>query len=93
MFFIQFKPPHSTVERAWNVVEGWLGLLTLLTPFVLKLTGVLTWSWWWVALSPIGISVALLIMLSPWWGRLAARRARLEASEAEPHDASGRILG
>jgi hypothetical protein len=47
---------------------------------------VITWSWWWVALSPIWISVALLVLLSPWWGKLAARRARQEASEAGPGD-------
>jgi len=90
VFFIQFKPPQSTAERYWNVVEDWLGLLTLLTPIVLKLTGVITWSWWWVALSPIWISVALLALLSPWWIRLSAQRAKLDASEAGPHDASSR---
>ena len=86
VFFITFKPPRSTAERYWNVVEGWLGFLTLLTPIVLKVTGVITWSWWWVALSPVWISVALLVLLSPWWGKLAARRARQEASEAGPDD-------
>jgi hypothetical protein len=89
VFFIQFKPPQSTAERYWNVVENWLGSLTLVTPFVLKLTGVITWSWWWVALSPIWISVALLVLLSPWWVTLSARRARLEASEAETRGALG----
>src|SRR5579862_3179533 len=29
VFFVTFKPPRSTAERYWNVVEGWLGLLTL----------------------------------------------------------------
>ena len=74
VFFIQFKPPRSTGERYWNVVESWLGLLSLLTPIVLKLTGVITWSWWWVALSPIWISAALLVLLSPWWVNLARKR-------------------
>jgi hypothetical protein len=89
VFFVTFKPPRSTAERYWNVVEGWLGLLTLVMPFVLKLTGVITWSWWWVALSPIWMSLALLVLLSPWWGKLAARRDRLEASEAEPGQGLG----
>ena len=89
MFFVTFKPPRSTAERYWNVVEGWLGLLTLVMPFVLKLTGVITWSWWWVALSPIWMSLALLVLLFPWWGKLAARRDRMEASEAGSDDAGG----
>jgi hypothetical protein len=90
VFSIKFEPPQYTAERYWNIVETWLSLLTLLTPIALKLTGVITWSWWWVALSPIWISVALLVLLSPWWVTLSARRARLEASEAEPRGASGR---
>ncbi|CAB5223442.1 hypothetical protein UFOVP383_46 [uncultured Caudovirales phage] len=40
---------------------GFTGLLTVL--FVgLKLTNVITWSWWWV-LSPIWIPVLLLIII------------------------------
>ena len=84
MFFIQFKPPRSAGERYWNTVESWVGLLTLLALIVLKLTGVITWSWWWVALSPIWMSLAVLVLLSPWWVKLAARRARLEADEVGP---------
>jgi len=45
-----------------NVGSGFGGLLTLL--FVgLKLTGCITWSWWWV-FSPlwIGLAVALAIV-------------------------------
>lgn len=42
---------------------GFLGLLTLL--FIgLKLTGYITWSWWWVLAPMWGtLSIALLIML------------------------------
>jgi hypothetical protein len=40
---------------------GFTGLLTIL--FIgLKLTGHITWSWWWV-LSPIWISVLILFVL------------------------------
>lgn len=40
---------------------GFSGLLTIL--FIgLKLTGVITWSWWWV-MSPIWISVSLGVVL------------------------------
>ena len=83
-FFIQFRSAQSAEERHWNVAQKWLGTLTLVTPFVLKLTGVITWSWWWVALSPLWMSAALLVLLSPWWLTVSARRARLEASEAGP---------
>lgn len=37
---------------------GFAGLLTVAF-IVLKLTGVIAWSWWWV-LSPLWISVALV---------------------------------
>ena len=40
---------------------GFAGLLTIL--FVgLKLTGYIAWSWWWV-LSPIWITVALVVVI------------------------------
>jgi hypothetical protein len=35
--------------------------ITLITLVVLKLTGVITWSWWWV-LSPVWISGILLAL-------------------------------
>jgi len=38
---------------------GFSGLLTILF-IALKLTGVITWSWWWV-LSPLWISVGITI--------------------------------
>ena len=81
MFFIKFKPPETTAERHWNRVEKWLNTLCLVTPFVLKLTGVITWSWWWVALSPIGLSVAVLVLLSPWWVPLARKAAERERAQ------------
>lgn len=40
---------------------GFAGLLTIAF-IVLKLTGVIDWSWWWV-LSPIWISALLLIAI------------------------------
>lgn len=39
------------------------GSLLLLTFIILKLVGVIDWSWWWV-LSPIWIPVALLLAVS-----------------------------
>ena len=82
MFFIKFKPPQSTGERYWNRVEKWLNFLCLVTPFVLKLTGVINWSWWWVALSPIWLSVAVLVLLSPWWLSLARKAAERERAQS-----------
>jgi hypothetical protein len=40
---------------------GFTGLLTILF-IALKLTGYITWSWWWV-LSPIWISVLLVVAI------------------------------
>ena len=40
---------------------GFTGLLTI-SFIVLKLTKVITWSWWWV-LSPLWIPVALIFLL------------------------------
>lgn len=38
---------------------GFVGLLTIVF-IVLKLTGVISWSWWWV-ISPVLISTGLVI--------------------------------
>lgn len=40
---------------------GFLGLLTIVF-ITLKLTGVITWSWWWV-LSPIWIPTAITVLI------------------------------
>ena len=40
---------------------GFFGLLTIAF-IVLKLTGYITWSWWWV-LSPIWFCVIILLMI------------------------------
>lgn len=40
---------------------GFTGLLTIVF-IVLKLTGYIAWSWWWV-LSPIWISVVLVVAI------------------------------
>lgn len=53
--------PH-TDRHLLNDVLG-LGLIALI---VLKLTGVVTWSWWWV-LTPLWINLALgLLVLAAW---------------------------
>jgi len=81
VFFIKFKAPESAGERYWNRVQSWLDSLFLVSPFVLKLTGVINWSWWWVALSPLGLSVAVLVLLSPWWLSLARKGAERERAQ------------
>lgn len=45
-------------------VAGSSSFLSLLTVafIVLKLCGIITWSWWWV-LSPIWIPIAIVILL------------------------------
>lgn len=40
---------------------GFVGMLTIVF-IVLKLTGYINWSWWWV-LSPIWISVAVSLLV------------------------------
>lgn len=49
------------MENNSNYNIGFIGLLTLLF-IALKLCGVITWSWWWV-LSPIWISVGLILTI------------------------------
>ena len=79
MFSIKVKEPQTTAERCWNVAQGVLYPIVVVTPIVLKLTGVITWSWWWV-LSPLwigGILLALgvsaLIIGLRWQSRRQAR--------------------
>lgn len=47
------------VQRGGGI--GFVGLLTIVF-IVLKLCGVITWSWWWV-LSPMLLSVALCVVI------------------------------
>lgn len=66
---------------------GFAGALTIAF-VVLKLCGVIAWSWWWVT-SPVWISIglvlALLVLLalaafgSVWWESLPAKRSRGDA--------------
>lgn len=53
---------------------GFISLLTIAF-IVLKLCGVIDWSWWWVV-SPIWISVALVVVVSFTIGLVAALRAK-----------------
>jgi hypothetical protein len=83
VFRIRVKRPQTTAQRCWNVAQDVLSPIVVFTPIVLKLTGVISWSWWWV-LSPIWISGILLLFVllgvcalligSRWY---AHRQARL----------------
>lgn len=82
------KQPRSIAGRSWNLAMDALlpGQLVLI---VLKLTRVITWSWWWV-LSPVwvgGILVAfglcgLLALVI--WGFLQRPRPIGRAPEVPP---------
>ena len=52
------------MENGSTNVGGGIGFTGLLTVVfvVLKLVGIISWSWWWV-LSPIWISLALFIVI------------------------------
>lgn len=50
----------STASSSSSGGIGFTGLLTIAF-IVLKLTGHITWSWWWV-LSPIWISICIAIV-------------------------------
>jgi hypothetical protein len=80
VFGIQVKRPQTTAQRCLNVAQAVLFPIVVVTLIVLKLTGVISWSWWWV-LSPMWISgillalgVFALLIGSRWY---AHRRARL----------------
>jgi phosphoglycerol transferase MdoB-like AlkP superfamily enzyme len=62
VFTIKVKRPQSTATRVWSAAQGVLSPIIMFTPIVLKLTGVIDWSWWWV-LSPLWISGLLLVLV------------------------------
>jgi hypothetical protein len=62
VFSIKVRRPQSTAARCWNVAQNVLFPIVVFTPIVLKLTGVISWSWWWV-LSPLWIGGLLLALV------------------------------
>jgi len=58
VFNVRVKEPQSIAGRSWNRAID-VSPIVPLAFIVLKLTGVITWSWWWV-LSPLWISGILL---------------------------------
>lgn len=51
---------NKTIDNSSGGI-GFVGLLTIVF-IVLKLTGYITWSWWWV-LSPLWISFLITIVV------------------------------
>jgi hypothetical protein len=71
VYSVHVKQPQSIVGRSWNrVMDG--SPIVQLAFIVLKLTGVITWSWWWV-LSPLcfggilfALSLCAVLVLMLW---------------------------
>jgi hypothetical protein len=71
---VQARRPQAVVRRIRNLAQN-VSATVLLAFIVLKLVGVIAWSWWWV-LSPLwinGIVLAAMLcaVLAPylWRGR------------------------
>ncbi len=62
VFCVRVREPRSAAGRRWNRAMDVLSPVVVFTPIVLKLTGVIDWSWWWV-LSPMWISPILLTLV------------------------------
>jgi len=54
-----------------NSSMSFLGVLTLIF-IVLKLTGSITWSWWWV-LCPLWAPLAIFLAIFPVWSSYRSR--------------------
>jgi hypothetical protein len=72
VFFIRVK----TESRTLNAVQRMLPTIVLIIPIVLKLTGVINWSWWWVLLSPIWVSGIIVLLALGGVAYLIRREAR-----------------
>lgn len=67
----------NTTQPAASGGIGFCGLLTIVF-ITLKLTGVISWSWWWVTAPlwiPVGIVVAVVVLVAII-GVLVNRRVR-----------------
>lgn len=67
----------NTTQPAASGGIGFLGLLTIVF-ITLKLTGVISWSWWWVTAPlwiPVGV-VAVVVILVAVIGVLVNRRVQ-----------------
>mgnify|MGYP001285294143 CR=1 FL=1 len=62
---------------------GSFSTLLLLLFIALKLTGHITWSWWWV-LSPIWIPTAITVVLFSIWVLVVYIKKKKEEKKNEP---------
>jgi hypothetical protein len=83
VFTIRVRRPQSVAGRIWNLAQdAWA--MSPLVLIVLRLTGVIAWSWWWV-LSPLWISGILLaavlcaVLVLILWGKRGTSRIRRPA--------------
>jgi hypothetical protein len=58
VFSIWVRQPKSIAARLWNLSQN-VSPIALIAFIVLKLVGLIAWSWWWV-LSPLWIGGILL---------------------------------
>jgi hypothetical protein len=58
VFSIRVRHPESAAGRIWNLAQSVCGAASVVL-IVLKITGLVTWSWWWV-LSPLWLSGVFL---------------------------------
>jgi hypothetical protein len=69
------RRPQSIARRLRNLAQN-VSTIALLTLIVLKLAGLIAWSWWWV-LSPLWINgIVLAAMLCAVLAPLFRRRRR-----------------
>lgn len=58
VFTFRVREPQSAAARIWNLAQTVCGAASVVL-IVLKLTGLVAWSWWWV-MSPLWLSGLLL---------------------------------
>jgi hypothetical protein len=71
VFTFRSRRLRSATAWIWNRGQD-LWVLSLPALIVLKLTGVIAWSWWWVLLSPLWISSAVVTFRSNRPGSVGA---------------------
>jgi hypothetical protein len=70
----------SKKKGIFNINIGFLGAL-FITFLVLKLTGVIDWSWWWIFSpfwAPFALVIGVLIAVLLIWGAIAGGAAYLD---------------
>jgi hypothetical protein len=58
---LKTRRPQSIAGRLWNLAQN-VSAIAELAFIVLKLAGVIDWSWWWV-LSPLWIGAAFVAFI------------------------------